>query len=59
MSVPIPVNEVALSLMREALTLRDSEETAGAAAHLRRAIRAVEDVPEPPPEEISEGEHVI
>jgi hypothetical protein len=55
MSSPIPVTAVALSLMREAMTLLDTEETAAAAAHLERAIKAAEEVSTPLPKEIDES----
>ncbi len=45
MTDPIDESAVALSLMREALTLLDTEETAAAADHLRRAIEAVMNLP--------------
>jgi len=47
MTDPIDESAVALSLMREALTLLDTEETATAADHLRRAIEAVMNLPPP------------
>jgi len=47
MTDPIDESAVALSLMREALTLLDTEETAVAADHLRRAIEAVMNLPPP------------
>tara|TARA_B100000378_G_scaffold272709_1_gene264625 strand:- start:2044 stop:2220 length:177 start_codon:yes stop_codon:yes gene_type:complete len=45
MSDPIDESAVALALMREALSLLDTEETAIAAEHLRRAIEAVINLP--------------
>ncbi len=45
MSEPIDESAVALALMREALSLLDTEETAIAADHLRRAIEAVTNLP--------------
>ena len=45
MSDPIDESAVALSLMREALSLLDTQETAEAADHLRRAIDAVINLP--------------
>lgn len=47
MSEPIDESAVALLLMREALSLLDTEETAIAADHLRRAIEAVINLPPP------------
>lgn len=45
MSDPIDESAVALALMREALSLLDTEETAIAADHLRRAIKAITNLP--------------
>jgi hypothetical protein len=45
MSDPIDESAVAHALMREALSLLDTEETAEAADHLRRAIDAVTNLP--------------
>ncbi len=56
MSEPITGSAVAIALMREALSLLDTEETAIAAEHLQRAIKAAEEAPPPPPEEPEEGQ---
>ncbi len=43
MSEPIEARAVAISLMREALSLLDDDDLAMAAEHLHQAIQAVED----------------